>query len=205
MDTAATTGIFTLAGALGGTLIGSVTTVLVQWAGNRRTARTQAADLLARVANSATAVQTELAMYRQRRDSKRSNGLALGQVLLEIGAARMQGNWLRGAADGVRELRTWDHTEAARFHGRFATAASDMNPALVHLSLTSSELQQAAAGVTNALTALMKARKPDEIDAAGNALAEAVGSVRRAVEAFIAPKMVEKKAPASADHRARRG
>jgi hypothetical protein len=60
-----------------------------------------------------------------------------------------------------------------------------MNPALVHLSLMSPELQQAAAGVTKALTVVMKARKPNQIEAAGDALAEAVGGVRRAVEAFI--------------------
>ena len=187
MDPATTTGIFTLAGALGGTLIGSVTTVLVQWSGSRRAARTQAAGLLATITNSATAVQTELAMYRERRDSRRASGLALGQVLLEMTAARAEGNWLRGAASGVRELRTWDLAEAARFHERFATAASDMNPALVHLSLLSPDLQQAAAGVTKALTAVIKARKPDQIDAAGNALAEAIGAVRRAVEAFSTP------------------
>ena len=145
----------------------------------------QAEDLLARVTQAATTVQTELAMYRERRDSKRTIGLALGKFLLELGAAQAEGNWPRGAASGVSALRTWDLAEAARFHDRFGAAAAEINPALVQLSLMSPELQRAVTAVTKALTSVMKARKPSEIEGAGDALAEAVGGVRRAVEAFI--------------------
>ena len=110
------------------------------------------------------------------------------------GAAQAEGNWLRGAASGVSALRTWDLAEPARFHDRFAAAASEINPALMQLSLMSPELQQAATRVTKALTAVMKARKPSEIEAAGDGLAEAVGGVRRAVEAFITRRWWRKKA-----------
>lgn len=185
MDPGISSQIITAAGPLAGAIVGSAATVFVQRSTKHQADRGQAADLLARVTNSATAVQTELAVYRVRRDSRYANGLALGQALLEMGAAWAEGNWPRGAASGVREIRTWDLAEAARFHERFAAAASDMNPALVHLSLMSPDLQQAATGVTTALAAVIEARKPDQIEAAGDALAEAVGGVRRAVEAFI--------------------
>jgi hypothetical protein len=182
MDAAVATGLFTLIGVA----LGGIITAANQRSASHRADRAQAADLLARVTQAATNVETELAMYRQRRDSKRANGLALGQVLLELGAARAEGNWLRGAASGVSALRTWDLAEAATFHERFAAAASEMNPALVQLSLISPELQQAVTRVTKALTAVIKARKPGEIEAAGDELAVAVGGTRRAVEALIA-------------------
>jgi len=161
------------------------------------------------VTQGAAAVQTELAMYRARRDSRRANGLALGQVLFELVAAQAEGNWLQGAASGVSALRTWDLAEAARFHDRFAAAASEMIPALVQLSLISPDLQQAAVRVNRALTRVTQARKSGEIDAAGDALAAAVSDVRQAVKAFIARRWWRRKprrrAATAAIERARPG
>lgn len=68
-----------------------------------------------------------------------------------------------------------------------------MNPALVQLSLMSPELQQAAVSVTKALTIVIQAGKPGEIDAAADALAEAVGGVRHAVEALVARRWWRRK------------
>jgi hypothetical protein len=57
-------------------------------------------------------------------------------------ATRAEGNWLRGAATGARELRAWDQAETARLYERSATAAAEMSPALVNLLLMSPELQR---------------------------------------------------------------
>lgn len=71
-------------------------------------------------------LETERAMFRERRDSWRANLVATGQVMLELIAARQDGNWLRGAAAGVRGLREWDAAEGARFAERFQEAGARM-------------------------------------------------------------------------------
>jgi len=200
VSTAVTTGIFTLAGSLGGTTVGVGSTAFLQRAANRRADRAQAAerrradhaqakDLFVKVAKAAASIQAEIAAYRLRRDSKRARGLAGSWALLELGAAHTAGNWLRGCADGVRELRSWDMGESARFFDRFAVPAAEISAALMYLSLMSLGLQQAAIRVTEALDEVWKAKKPGDITAAGDGLAQAVGGLRRAVDTFTAQEM----------------
>jgi hypothetical protein len=94
MDAATTTGIFTLAGALSGTALASTVAAVGKHFADRRADRGEAGHLLARVTQAATALEPELAMYRERRDSRRANFRAAGQALLQVLAAHREGNAL---------------------------------------------------------------------------------------------------------------
>ncbi len=148
--------------------------------------RDRARDLLTQVTADAAMLETERAMFRQRRDSWRPNFLAAGQVILELIAARQDGNWLHGAAAGVRGLREWDAAEGARFGERFQAAGTRIAAALVALALMSPDLQAAASRVGEALAAGSHSRGGKQVQAASTALTEAVAELRDAVSAFTA-------------------
>ena len=63
------------------------------------------------VIGAAAVLETEKAVFRERRDSWRPNFLAIGQALLDVVAARADGNWMRGASASARSLREWDAAE----------------------------------------------------------------------------------------------
>jgi hypothetical protein len=94
---------------LGSAVLGSVITVVSSASAARRAerkaARDRASDLLTQVTATAGMLETERAMFRERRDSWRANLVATGQVMLELIVARQDGNWLRGAAAGVRGVQ----------------------------------------------------------------------------------------------------
>jgi hypothetical protein len=54
--------------------------------------------------------------------------------LLQLSAARIEGNWLRGAASSVGEMRAGDAAEGAQFTDGLLAVIARVNPALVHLS-----------------------------------------------------------------------
>jgi hypothetical protein len=114
--------------------------------------------------------------------------VATGQVMLELIAARQDGNWLRGAAAGVRGLREWDAAEGARFAERFQEAGARLAAALVALALMSPELGAAASQVGDALATGSRARGKRQAQAAGVVLAQAVAELRDAVSAFTVPR-----------------
>lgn len=176
---------------LGSAVLGSVITAVSSAAATRRAGREavrdRACDLLTQVTADAAMLETERAMFRQRRDSWRPNFLATGQVILELIAARQDGSWMRGAAAGVRGLREWDAAEGARFAERFQAAGARIAAALVALALMSPELQTAASRVGEALAAGSHARSGEQVQAASIALTEAVAELRDAVSAFTAP------------------
>jgi hypothetical protein len=183
----AMTAALSLLGVAGGVL----GTLTVQRSANRRDDHKQANDLLARLISASGAIQAQIAIYRLR-TNRRARLLALGWALLELGAAHAGGNWMRGAADGVRELRKWEMDESARFSDRIVAPAAEITATLVHLSQMSPGLKQAAINTTEALDEVWKAGKPEAIKpaeaakVAGDGLAKAIGGVRRAVDAFTA-------------------
>ena len=95
------------AGVVAGALIGSTTTLLGQRSASRRAARAQAGSLLAQVRNAVGAFRMEIVTFKLRRDSRRANGLAVGYAFFEVLGGKAEGNWVRGAATSIRELRAW--------------------------------------------------------------------------------------------------
>jgi hypothetical protein len=153
------------AGVVVGALIGSTTTQLGQRSATRKAARAQAASLLAQVRNAVGAFRMEIVTFKLRRDSRRANGLAVGYAFFEVLAGKAEGNWVRGAATSIRELRAWDMGEADRFQARFQLATAEINPALLLLSMIESPIRLAAAELSEALRAYTSARKQRDIDA----------------------------------------
>ena len=80
----------------------------------------------------------------------------------------------------------WDSAEGARFADRFLAARSEIGPARVQLSLMSDSLQSAAAEVSSAAAAVMKARKQGDVNAADERLQNAIADLRGAVRGFAA-------------------
>jgi hypothetical protein len=80
---------------LGSAVVGSVITAFSSAAATRRAERKarcdRASDLLTQVTAAAGMLETERAMFRERRDSWRANLVATGQVMLELIAARQDG------------------------------------------------------------------------------------------------------------------
>lgn len=176
---------------LGSAVIGSIITAASQSAAVRRAgrqaSRDQARALFTQITCAIAALEAEKAIFRERRDSRRANLLAAGQVLLEIGAGHEGGGLLRGMAAGVSALREWDAAEGARFTDRLQAAAAQANPALVSLSLLSPELQAPCAEVADALGAGLQARGRKDITQAQTDLSRAIGRLRGAVYAFTTP------------------
>lgn len=176
---------------LGSAVLGSVITAVSSASAARRAGRQadrdRARDLLTQVAADAAMLETEQAMFRERRDSWRPNCHAAGQVIVELLAARQDGNWLRGAAAGLRGLREWDAAEGARFAERFQVAGARITVALVALALMSPGLGLAASRVGEALAAGSHARSRQQVHAASTALTEAVTELRDAVAVYMVP------------------
>jgi hypothetical protein len=177
------TGIFTLAGVA----LGALLNMLLQRAAARDAARAKAADLFSQIVRCLGVMEVERDMFRVRRSSWRPNLVATGTAVLHVFAARAAGNWLTGAASGVRELTAWDADEGARFAERYQASASEVITALVQLSLMSDELQAAAGKLGDAMTAAMTA-KPREAEDANAALREATAGLRSAVRGYTARK-----------------
>jgi hypothetical protein len=169
-----------------GALIGSATTLLGQQSVTRRAARAQAGSLLAQVRNAVGAFRMEIVTFKLRRDSRRANGLAVGYAFFEVLADKAEGNWLRGAATSIRELRAWDMGEADRFQARFQLATSEINPGLLLLSLIESSIRLAAAELSEALRAYTSVRKQRDIDAVDKRIEEATDKLEMAVRAYMA-------------------
>ncbi len=177
-----------LGSAVLATVISVVSSAVTARRARDQAARALARDLLTKVTADAAMLETERAMFRERRDSVRANFLAAGQVLLELIAARQDGNWMRGAAAGVRRLREWDAAEGARFAERFQAAGARVSAALVALALLSPELETASSRVGKALAAGSCARGGRQVQAASAAVTDAVAGLREAVSAFTAPR-----------------
>jgi len=87
-----------VAAALGSATLGAVVGAVSKGAAARRADRAQARDLFGQIANAAAQVESEIAVFRERRDAWRPNLHAAGQALLELGAAWHSGNMLSRAA-----------------------------------------------------------------------------------------------------------
>lgn len=177
-----------LGSATAGALIAAVSQAAAGRRAERRADRAQAAELFGQIAHAAALVETEKAAFRERRDSWRPGLHMTGQVLLEIGAAWQRGNWLDGAAVGIRGMREWDQAEGARFIERLQAAAALANPALTSLSQLSPQLQAACSAVADALAEAARARNRKDAQRAGEALTAAIAGLRSAVHAFTAPQ-----------------
>jgi hypothetical protein len=184
MDPAVTTGIFTIAG---GVVTYGLTTIS-QRSDSHRAERQRANDLLIQVVRGIGTLQIERAVFAERRNSWRPNFLAAGAVLMHLAAGHFEGNWIRGAANGIDGIAAWDSAEGARFTDRFQPAVLEVSTALVQLSLMSSGLQKSAAQVNQALGAAMKARKKPDADAADKQMTEAIASLRASVTELTARK-----------------
>jgi hypothetical protein len=176
---------------LGSTVIGAVITAASQAAATRRADRQadrdQARTLFTQIVTATAVIDTEKALFRERRDSWRANATALGQVVLQLAAARQDGNWLRGAASGVRGLREWDAAEGARFIDRLQAAAAQANPALVSLSLLSPRFETPCTKVVGALSHATTARRHADRLKAQDDLSRSLAELRAAVYDFTAP------------------
>ena len=128
----------------------------------------------------------EIVTFKLRRDSRRANGLAVGYAFFEVLAGKAEGNWVRGAATSIRELRAWDIGEADRFQARFQVATSEINPALLLLSMIESPIRLASAELSEALRAYTSARKQRDIDAVDKRIEEAADKLETAVRAYMA-------------------
>jgi hypothetical protein len=184
MDAAVSTGLFTV----GGTIAGTLSTLYVQRSSGRATRRERSRELLGQVVSAAGALQMENLTYLFRRSSRRANAMATGLVLLELGASRLDGNWVRGAATAIRELREWDMTEAARFQDRFQAASAEMGPALLYLSLMSPALRLAASHVSDALRDGMSATKVQDAKTADDRIDTAIDELSNAVRTFTSSR-----------------
>ena len=184
MDPVTTTGIFAAATTAGGTLLGYSLNALSQRSASRSAARQQAQDLFVQIANAIGAMETERAVFRERRDSPRANFLAAGNAFLHALAGRAEGNWLKGAASGTSALAAWDAAEGARFTDRYQLAASEAMSALIRLSLISPALQKAASDVGDGLADTVKARKPRDLEAANKEVQKAIAGLRAAVRDY---------------------
>ena len=177
---------------LGSAVIGSVITEVSQAAAGRRADRKadrgQARALFTQIVTATAVIDMEKALFRERRDSWRANATALSQVLLQLAAARNDGNWLRGAAAGLGGIREWDAAEGARFTDRLQSAAAQANPALVSLSLLSPGFDAPCARVADALGAATAARRSADRKKARNDLLQAIRELRAAVYEFTAPR-----------------
>jgi hypothetical protein len=180
MDLAIVTGIFTILGGLAGAAL----TWLQQSVASRQADRVQAQELFVQLAKAIGTMETERAVFRERRDSRRANFLAAGNAILHALAGRAEGNWIKGAASGTSALVAWDAAEGARFTDRYQFAASEAMSTLIRLSLISPTLQQTATDVGDALAATVKARKPGDIEAADKEARKAVAALRDAVTAY---------------------
>jgi hypothetical protein len=176
-----------LGSAAAGSVITAATQAMADRRAGRRADRDRARDLLTQVVTAAAALETERAVFRERRYSWRASFTAAGQAALEMAAAARDGNWLRGAAVGVAGVREWDASEGARFTERFQASGALISPALVQLSLMSPVIGEAAARVGEALAAGSHAGRQAEVKAASQALTDGVASLRDAVLEFAAP------------------
>ena len=177
---------------LGSAVVGSVITEVGQAAAGRRADRKadrgQARALFTQIVTATAVIDVEKTMFRERRDSWRPNALALGQVLLQLGAAWKDGNWLRGAAAGLGEIRQWDADEGARFIDRLQAAATQANPALVSLSLLSPGFEAPCTRVSDALGRATAARRRADREKARDDLLRTITELRGAVYEFTAPR-----------------
>ena len=181
-----TTDVITLlGGAAAGSAITQAVTIRVQAIAARRAAQAQARDLLSQIVSASATMESEKAVFRERRDSWRPNALAAGQALVEFAAAYQDGNWVRGIAAGIRGLREWDATEGARFVERMQAAASQVNPALVSLSLLSPQLNAPCSRVVDALAEAVNAQGRKNAAKAEQDLIEAMAELRAAVSDFM--------------------
>jgi len=155
--------------------------------GERIADRDQARALFTQIATAIAAIETEKAVFRERRDSWRANALALGNVFLQFSAAQQDGNWVRGAASSISDLRAWDSTEGDRFIDRLQAAAAQVNPALVSLSLLSPRFEAPCGKIADTLGRAAAARRPADRVKARGGLAAALAELRAAVYEFTAP------------------
>jgi hypothetical protein len=177
---------------LGSAVIGSVITEVSQAAAghraDRKADRGQARALFTQIVTATAAIDVEKALFRERRDSWRANATALGHVLLQLAAARNDGNWLRGAVAGLGGMREWDAAEGARFIDRLQAAAAQANPALVSLSLLSPGFEAPCTRVAGALGRATAARRRADRRKARHDLSQAITELRAAVYEFTAPR-----------------
>lgn len=176
---------------LGSTVVGSLITWASQVVATRRSDRQaeqgRARELLTQVVTAATALEAGRAVFRERRYGWRPTVVRAGHAMLLAAAAARDGNWLRGAADGIAGMRDWDAGEETRFIERLTAASAQITPALVQLALLSPAIADAAVQVSEAIAAGSHARRQAEVTAAGQALLDAVASLRAAVIAFTTP------------------
>jgi hypothetical protein len=181
-----------VAAVLGSATTGAVIGAVSQRSGARRAerqaAQTQARDLFGQIANAAVQIETEKAIFRERRDSWRPSLHAAGQAFLELGAAWHSGNLLNGAAAAIRSVREWDMAEGARCTERIQAVSAQANPALISLSLLSPQLQAACSSVAGALAGAVRARRRKHMLRASEDLSRAVSELRAAVCAFTEPR-----------------
>lgn len=171
---------------LAGSVLGSLTTVLVQRSARRQAERVEAGRLLAQVQRGVDAWRLEIVTFVFRRRSRRANARATGQAVLEVLAGGADGNWLRGMATAVRDMRGWDSAEADRFQVRLDATYAEINPGLVLLSLFEPPIQRAAAQLSDALRAYGGAETPGDRQAASGRVDEGIDELSASVRAFVA-------------------
>lgn len=181
-DVAALLGTATVASAITG-----VAKAVADRQAGRRADQGRARDLLVQVVTAAAALETERAVFRDRRYSWRASVINAGLAALKMAAAAKDGNWLHGASAGIAGMREWDASEEARFIERLQAAGAQITPALVQLSLLSPAIGEAAGQVGDALAEGSHARRRAEVRAASQSLLDAVASLRGAVLTFTAP------------------
>lgn len=183
-------GIAIVSGLIGiaGILIGLIWSSVQQRAAARAADRDRAVGLFTSAARGITLMEAELALFRHRRDGRRPNFIALGNVALQVLAARAAGNWASGAASGLSGMTAWDASEGSRFTDRYLAAKAEAMGALVQLSLMSDGLQRAAGEVSDAIDAIGSVRKARDREAAGKRLAEASAGLRAAVRDYCADR-----------------
>lgn len=174
-------GIAIVSGLIGiaGILIGLVWSLVLQRSAARAADRARAADLFTQAARAITAMETELELFRHRRLGRHAVFIAVGNVAMQALAGKFtSGNWVSGAASGLKGMTAWDSAEGGRFTDRYFAARSDAVTALVQLSLMSDGLQKTAGEVHDALSSLGDVRKQRDREAAAKPIGDACGALR---------------------------
>jgi hypothetical protein len=104
MRTVIVTGLFTIAAVAVGAMLGAFITAVQKRGDARSASQAKAETLFIAFARGLATMETERAVFTERRDSRRASLIALGQLALHLLAARETGNWMSGAATGAGAL-----------------------------------------------------------------------------------------------------
>lgn len=176
------------AGTLAGVALGFVGNLVTSHLRNLKADRARAGALLAQVVSAVSTFQVEVDSFLERRASRRAQILAAVQALAGIAASWREGNWLRGGAEELRYLRSWDLAEGDRLVGRFQPSLAELYPALILLGLMDSDIGERADQLAQEVGSYASAKDDGERRDATSRISAALGELGNAVRLFVGRK-----------------